>query len=112
MMQPLTQSPWPPPSPLARSGRACGRAGDGRAPLTRLRAGVFLPSRAPGPARAPHLALAGGSPAPAVLQPSFITHRRRGPRGLVPKPGDGTAAHTELLMRTDVPRVHLAGAQG
>lgn len=53
-----------------------------------------------------------GLPAPAVLQPSFITHQRRGPCGLVPNPSDGTAAHTELLMQTDVPRAHLAGAQG
>lgn len=53
-----------------------------------------------------------GLPAPAALQPSCITHRRLGPCGLAPDPRDGTAAHTELLMRTDVPRAHLAVAQG
>ena len=38
---------WPPPSPLAHSGRACGQTGDGVAPLTRLRAGA-LPALAGG----------------------------------------------------------------
>lgn len=66
------------PATARRPSRACGRA-------------LFLPPRAPGPARGPRLEPAGGPPgpscAPALAQ--LITHRRRGPRGRVPLPGDG-----------------------
>lgn len=86
---------WPPPSPLACSGRACGQAGDGVAPLAVSGQALFLSPRAARPARASRLELACGSPSPGCARsgawsqvPALVHHppSHSGPCGLVPKP--------------------------